>query len=222
MMTPLPERGTFRARASQRGVALVVVLMLLLAITGIVAFSARNASFGEIAARNQLDSEVARQAAESALRDAERDLLLTSGTVLPTNARCMRGESRPLQDNVSGFTPDCAGGQCDKKLETYPTTSWVDASTNAEPWWPPVKGGLWGNDPAQKPPTGSCTFTGGVPIGTYTGAPSIQGVALQPEYMVELMQRGTSTYFRITARGYGMSDRTQVVLQSYFWPFTVN
>jgi len=142
---------------------------------------------------------------------------------LPSGARCLRGDSRPLQDNVSGFTPQCNGGQCDKKLETYPTTSWVNSSTNAEPWWPPAKGGLWNNDATQKPPAGSCaTFTGGVPIGTYTGAPAIQGVAIQPEYLIELFQRGTSTYFRITARGYGMSDRTQVVLQSYFWPFTVN
>lgn len=204
---------------------MVVVLMLMLALMGIVAFSARNANFGESSSRNQLDGEIARQAAESALRDAERDLLMPSGALQP-NAKCQRDGARPLESAVAGFSTTCVGGQCDKALNDYKTTSWVASSTNAEPWWPTDKGGSWG-DPSTKPQAvsaGTCTtFTGGVPIGLYTGAPAVPGVAIQPEYLIEQFSRsgGRVIYYRITARGFGVSDRTQVVLQSYFQPFTI-
>lgn len=203
---------------------MVVVLMLMLALTGIVVFSARNANFGEISSRNQLDSEIARQAAESALRDAERDLLLFDETVLQTNAKCKRENARPVEKFVWAFTSTCLGGQCDKAPNDYKTTNWVASSANAEPWWPSTKGGLWG-DPADKPQTvnaSTCsTFTGGVPIGLYTGASAVPSVAIQPEYLIEQLHRGDDIYYRITARGFGISDRTQVVLQSYFRPFTI-
>jgi len=206
---------------------MVVVLMLMLALMGIVAFSARNANFGEMSSRNQLDGEIARQAAESALRDAERDLLLADGSVLAsTNAKCKREAARPLESAIAGFSTTCVGGQCDKALNDYKTTTWATASTTAEPWWPPEKGGLWG-DPSTKPTTANAatcaTFTGGVPIGLYTGAPAVPGVAIQPEYLIEQFSRsgGRIIYYRITARGFGVSDRTQVVLQSYFQPFTI-
>ena len=55
----------------QRGVALVVVLLFLVAITGISVWTVRQSMLAEGMARNQMDQEVARQAAESALRDAE-------------------------------------------------------------------------------------------------------------------------------------------------------
>jgi type IV pilus assembly protein PilX len=123
---------------------------------------------------------------------------------------------------MSTFTAACKQGQCDKLLDDYQTSSWVDDSTNAEPWWPQGKGGLWG-DPSVKPSAsgGSCNFDGGVPIGTFTGTANIPGVAIQPEYLIEQFTRGRDTYYRITARGFGLDERTQVVLQTYFRPFTV-
>jgi len=62
------------------------------------------------------------------------------------------------------------------------------------------------------------TFTGGVPLGTFTGTPPIRGVALQPEYLIEYVRRGSSEddFFRITARGFGYRAGTEVVMQSYF------
>jgi len=216
-----------RPARQQQGVAMVVVLMLMLALMGIVVFSARNANFGEISSRNQLDGEIARQAAESALRDAERDLLLADGSVLAnSNAKCKRGTARPLESAISGFSDTCIAGQCDKALNDYKTTAWTNASTTAEPWWPGTKGGLWG-DPSTKPQTANAatcsTFTGGVPLGLFTGAPAVPGVAIQPEYLIEQFSRssGRLVYYRITARGFGVSERTQVVLQSYFQPFTI-
>ena len=54
-------------------------------------------------------------------------------------------------------------------------------------------------------------------------ATPIPGVAHQPEYLIELVSRGSNRliFFRITARGFGASENTQVILQSYFQPFTV-
>jgi len=222
MSTNRIPRKTISRRPAARGVAMIVVLMLLLAVTGIAVFSAKNASFGETSARNQLDSELARQAAESALRDAERDLLLDGGVAV-INAKCSRGEGRPLEpDGYRKFSSTCAQGQCVLLPAAYISSTWTTGSTAAEPWWPVSKGGLWGNDPTAKPTAVgvNCTFNGGVPIGTYTGTAAIPGVAAQPEYLIERFERGAkrNTFYRITARGFGLSESTQVVLQTYFRP----
>ena len=117
----VPHRTPLRM---QRGVALVVVLLFLLAITGLAVFSARYASLGEGMARNQLDAERARQAAESALRDAERDLMLTEATQ-PNGAPCDRRPVRPVALYLSSsFTEDCPGGQCSATDNTYGSTDW--------------------------------------------------------------------------------------------------
>lgn len=208
----------------QSGVALVIVLMLLLVITGLALFSARYATMGEGIARNQLDAERARQAAESALRDAERDLLLAEGAA-PAGALCPRAAVRPVFNNFSAFANTCPAGQCAIPDTTYTQSSFTSASTTAEPWWPEGSGGLWNNNFDDKPRGASadCDFDGGVPIGTFTGAAAIAGVARQPEYLIEIVRRGSGrlVFFRITSRGFGVSERTQVVLQTYFQPFTV-
>jgi type IV pilus assembly protein PilX len=211
-----------------RGIALPVVLMILLALTGLALFSARYATLSESSARNQLDAERARQAAESALRDAERDILLADMETRP-GAPCTRGPrvlSR-IGDFGGPSGTACPQGQClgPTSDPISPRPDWSGAGTNAEPWWPESKGGLWNNDVASKPSPGSSatcgTFSGGVPLGTYTGVAQISGVAQQPEYLIELIRRagGDNMFFRITARGFGATDRTQVVMQSYFQPY---
>ena len=207
---------------AQRGVAMAVVLMFLLIITGLALFSARYATMSESMARNQLDAERARQAAESALRDAERDLLLAEG-VKPDAAPCDRRAVRPVFANFAAFSATCDAGQCATPDVAYTQSNWTSGA-NAVPWWA-GEHGLWNNNFDAKPrgAAASCTFTGGVPLGTFTGAPAITGVAHQPEYMIEIVRKasGRLVFFRITARGFGASERTQVVLQSYFQPFTV-
>lgn len=221
---------------SQRGLSLVIVLLFLVAITSIAVLSARKATLQEGAGRNQLDMEVARQAAESALRDAERDL---SGVIMDaSNASC------PPRPEILLFDKDCPNGLCRKVIDddvtksTYANSNWstaVAGSTDkSEPWWPVSKGGLWENSsitdvsstskkPGRTPKNSNycTTFTGGVPLGTYTGAAAINGVAVQPEYLIEYFQKkleGSQEVdaYRITARGFGYTRRTQVVLQTVF------
>lgn len=209
----------------RRGVTMIVVLMFLLAVTGIAVFSARYALFGEGMARNQLDQEVARQAAEAALRDAERDLRLVVG-VTQAGASCprIRVANERLVASSYLFTPECAQGQCFLEKTAYADREWKKSSSNdkAEPWWPSANGGLWNDDFDKKPggKSGSCTFNGAVPLGTYTGVANIAGVAHQPEYLIEYLttDANQNTLFRITARGFGYSENTQVMLQSYFVP----
>lgn len=213
----------------------MVVLLFLVAITSIAVLSARKSTLQEGAGRNQLDMEVARQAAESALRDAERDL---SNTIMDaSNVSCTRPEILPFDSN-------CPTGLCRKETDsaansTYANSNWITAvagsTDKSEPWWPSSKGGLWENSsitddsgtskkPGRTPKNSdNClTFTGGVPFGTYTGAAAINGVAVQPEYLIEYFlkkdgQGGKEVdTYRITARGFGYTRRTQVVLQTVF------
>lgn len=199
-----------------RGVALPVVLLFLLIITIGASFGIRRATLGEGIARNQLDYEVARQAAEAALRDAERDLMLISK---PAGAICDRGKARPIRNSLAlglpYFDSDCPKGQCRFALAYYNTSDYTASPpVNPHPWWPTAKNGLW-NDGAVDPAS-NCNFKGAVPLGTFTGSPKIQGVAAQPEYIVEYMARGDDFAVRITARGFGADRNTETVLQTYF------
>lgn len=219
-------------RPQQSGIALVVVLVFLLALTAISLYGARQAVFGEKIARNVLDAQVARQAAEAALRDAEADLIMAEGRE-PSAAFCTRPGARPMAAKVAALvaTGSCLAGICQltdasrKSVDFNPAKASVGSSTPVvvgQPWWPGEKGGMWNNSFGDKPASKAdkcTTFTGGVPLGTYTGVPHIQEVAQQPEYLIEYMgPRNGRPLFRLTARGFGYDVATQAVVQSYFLP----
>lgn len=232
---PNPEKPpmTTVARSARstkvRGMSLIIVLMFLTAITGLTIWSVRQSILGEGLARNQLDLQVAKQAAEAALRDAERDIM-NLNAVANVNASCTRGRARPPQ--ASDFNDICTQGLCILPEADYAQSKWSGASgAVAEPWWPTGRGGRWNNDFDEKPDrtvtpvdTTKCAFEGGVPLGTFTGVAAIKGVAVQPEYLVEYFRRPNATsyqpsnFYRITARGFGYTQRTQVVLQTVFSP----
>jgi type IV pilus assembly protein PilX len=220
----------------QQGVALIVVLIFIVALTSLAIYSSRDVSLSERVARNQLDIQVAREAAEAALRDAEFDLLLTSG-VRRTGARCARTNTRPVVDNIFEFSPGCVGGQCALPQSLYDSSNFSSATTTTtaliiatttnngsptitgEPWWPLSKGGQWNDDASTKATAvdTNCSFSGAVPFGTFSGKSPIIGVARQPEYIIEYLLVGK--FFRISARGFGRNPSSEVVLQTYFRPF---
>ncbi len=208
----------------QSGVTLVIILLFMatLAIGGL--YTARSALMGEKLARNQLDYQVARQAAEAALRDAELDLMISNGSQTPSGAGCSRGSTRPVLSAVAYFNSDCLAGQCQfmttaQRLAADYSEASAGGSVPAEPWWPRSNGGKWEYS-SDKPGPGSsvncATFTGGVPLGTYTGAKSLVGVSQQPEYLIEAIRRGSTYLFRITSRGFGVRPGSEVAMQSYF------
>jgi type IV pilus assembly protein PilX len=208
----------------QRGAALVVVLLFTLAMTIMALWGASSTSLSERLARQQLDAQVAREAAEAALRDGEFDLLLATGAIR-AGAYCARGNARPIRDSVAHFSADCRQGQCALPAARYENSNYSLASAIntefAEPWWPATKGGQWNNDLSSKPArfAQNCNFSGGVPFGTYTGRAKILGVSRQSEYLIEYFRLGQNDYFRINARGFGRHPNTEIVLQSYFQPF---
>lgn len=214
----------------QQGIALVVVLVFLLALTAISLYGARQAVFGEKIARNVLDAQVAYQAAEAALRDAQADLTMPEGKE-PIGAFCFRTGMRPIASNVAMLVDraTCLGGICrltDAQYAALNLSTAAAASSPTEvtgqPWWAEDKGGRWNNTWTSKPQAvnDQCsTFTGGVPLGTYTGVTRIAEVAQQPEYIIEYMgPRNLRPLFRITARGFGYDRATQAVVQGYFVP----
>ena len=204
-----------------RGIALPVVLMFLLIITVVVGFGARRALFGERLSGNQLDYEVARQAAEAALRDAERDLLMSQPRAATSLSVCSRPTGhRPLgrysaepgaASNAVGvedqFDGLCTRGQClftdknDWQSNSYWRTAPI-ASSNCD------------------------NFTSAVPLGHFTRTLPLLGVARQPEYLIDYFKVtiGEDTQFRmrVTARGFGQTETTQVVLQTFINPGWAN
>ena len=221
-MTPAPFPASLATtRPEARGIALPVVLLFLLIITVAASFGIRRATLAEGITRNQLDYEVSRQAAEAALRDAERDLRLVLPTgSMPGGAICTRDDARPIIDRTGPpyFGVTCPAGQCRQPLKYYDTSDYTaDPPKNPHAWWPTAKLGLWGNNTVEK--AADCTFSGAVPLGTFTGTPKVSGVARQPEYLIEYMARGDDVVMRITARGFGTDIKTETVLQSYFRPF---
>ena len=204
-----------------RGISLPIVLIFLAVISLLATVGIRRATVSESLSRNQMDHEVARQAAEAALRDGERDLFIVEkdGLKLP-GALCERGEDREVGLLVSqpNFGKTCPRGQC-AFTKPYYDASNFDATpvVNPQPWWPVGKGGLWNNDLSTKP-TGeyvNCTFVGAVPLGTFTGTPRLAGVVRQPEYLIEYIRLGEDSLIRVTARGFGSNAQAEVVLQSY-------
>jgi len=192
------------------GIALPIVLMFMLVITVAAGFGIRRAILGEGVTRNQLDYEVARNAADAALRDGERDLFMQSKAATAT---CDRMVNRPLGDAIKPpyWGSNCPNGQCYVTPE-YLASGVYSTGTNPQPWWPDANNGKWGNNVTA---AATCTFNGGVPIGTYTGTPKISGVARQPEYLIEYIARAEDPVLRVTARGFGADVNTEVVLQTY-------
>jgi type IV pilus assembly protein PilX len=199
----------------ERGVTLPTILFFLLVITIAASYGIRRLMLDESGARNPLDQEVAREAAEAGLRDAERDLRLAyEAGKKPDGAACSRDRERPLPDGLVPplFNASCTRGQCRFELDASLDGADInDPKARPQPWWPSHKNGKW-NDGAK---TG-CSFDGGVPLGTFTGTPRLTEVARQPEYLIEYMRRGTSDYFRISARGFGSDLHTEVVLQTFY------
>ncbi|MBS0318586.1 MAG: pilus assembly protein PilX, partial [Proteobacteria bacterium] len=68
------------SRAAQRGASLLVVLLILMVVTVLGLGSAQIAMMGERGARNDRDLQVAWQAADAALLDAEADMMGSGGT----------------------------------------------------------------------------------------------------------------------------------------------
>lgn len=187
----------------QQGASLIVLLLMLTSVLMLGMSAAYIALHGEKAVRNDRDRQVALQAAEAALADAEQDLEHSSRSHIFAH------------DKTDGFVAGCNTGQVDLYL---------GLCRRAEPALVPV----W-----QVVDFLSAEDNVSVPYGHFTGRLFQNGkgmlTAKSPRYVIELMSLDLSSkndeasatsepdyFYRITAIGFGMRDSTRVVLQSYY------
>ena len=191
----------------QRGISLVIVLVLMIAALFLGASAAVIAIQAEKASRGDRDRQVAFEAAEAALNDAAIDI---EGTAAAASAgRVFSADSTlgfpPLDGSVTCFTAKNTDsfGLCRQPVPGQPA-AWLSAdfsvsTINAES----VAYGHFTN-------ANFATGTGNLP-------------SRLPRYVIELMpdvQAGGSGqklqfFYRITAIGFGANPNTSVVLQSF-------
>jgi type IV pilus assembly protein PilX len=186
----------------QRGIALVVSLVLLIMVLLLGVSAAQLSLQGEKAARSERDRNVAFLAAEDALKDAEHDIDDSGDPA-----------RRAAFASGDGFAEVCdaAGGSAGLRVR-------VPAA--ATPVWQQV-------DLSGVEDGGGCT----VAHGAYTGAAMPTGEGFlpftKPRYVIERMecrQPGDDASasapprycYRVTAIGFGARPETEVVLQSVF------
>jgi len=202
MRTPVPSNAA--PRVHQQGVALIVVLLILLVASLLGAGAARIALMAERGARNDRDAQLAWQAAEAALVDAELDI---HGPA-PGSRSTLLGA---LQ-NTNAFAADC-GQSSGEAPDGLGLCALVDTGA---PAWLTV-------DFTQ---TGANARTVG--FGHFTGrefAAGANGIqpAQAPRYVIEPLvdpgNRDLSSVryvFRITAMGFGPRPEIQSVAQTIY------
>lgn len=195
----------------QRGASLLVSLLMLVAILVLGISAAQIALQGEKASRNDRDRQIAFQAAEAALMDAELDI---ENSPDATKSRSQQFS----KDSASGFPGDgeeaCRFGEANINLGLCRR-----ATDGAAPIWQTVD--FLDSD---------SSTTSSVPYGKFTGQafPTGKGSlpSKLPRYVIELMlynkegesaDTGKASYFyRVTAVGFGARETTQVVLQTFY------
>ncbi len=233
-------RGARLARRSQSGVILVVTMLFLIMLTLIGTAAINMSTSEERMARSMRDYNVAIQAAEAALRDAQYDILNAGPWLQPV--RHISGQS--------GFNNSCTGGLCT-----------VIAGAGNRAWEAPSNQNLWLSN--------TTSLDKSRPIGTHTGnfrlpmsnfpaetLPSAQaldaanalapipapvqirvgGVSRQPRYLIEAIpddrpgqsvsaqgiagynQGGLEFVYRVSSIGFGSDPNTRVVLQMMYKP----
>jgi len=185
--------------ATERGASLIIVMMILVIVSLLGVGGAQIALMGERGARNDRDQQVAWQAAEAALIDAEADMLNSNNA---TRKAQFDGKS------TVGFAQGCGASS--------PLRGLCDLVQTGKPAWLTVDFGSTDADAKA------------VEFGEYTGHSFAMGnVGVQPaqapRYLIELVpdpvgDKGEPPKFlyRVTAMGFGPRSDTQAVLQMIY------
>jgi type IV pilus assembly protein PilX len=180
----------------QRGASLIVVMMILMIVSLLGVGGAQIALMSERGARNDRDLQVARQAAEAALLDAEVDMM---DTTKPRQS-LFDGKSRTgFMVGCGTSTADLSAGLCDITVSGKPAWLTIDFTNTA----------------ANAPSTAFGTFTGRL---FATGAVGVQP-AQAPRYIIELLEdplSKKSVVYRVTAMGFGPRTDIQAVIQMIY------
>lgn len=193
-----------RARAArQNGLALIFVLVMMTIAMSIAIVAARNTLLTEQSARNDRDRQIAFQAAELALNDAELDIMDPN-----SDRGCKIGTAKLLPSDNCAATADgrglCGNDASLGNTPLYKAIDWADTNDATRKY---VKYGEFTGREATLPVLTS-TYKKPRYIIVQTTMPAIvpfDGGKRQFE---------TTSAYRVYALGYGMSDKTQVLLES--------
>lgn len=204
----LKNRFMCRKNSAQQGASLITSLILLIVISMLGISAAQIALEEEKASRNDRDRQIAFQAAEAALDDAELDIENS-----PDSAK---SRSHIFSPNSSLGFPDDDEASCRSGKGNIYLGLCHHTNEETKPVW--LTANLMEESPAQN----------AVPYGTFTGRlfPVGKGSlpSKLPKYIIELLaysQDGESAdqvsyFYRVTAIGFGTRDTTKVVLQAYY------
>ena len=198
---------TASAHRRQAGSSLIITLLMLMAVMLLGLSAAQIALSSEKASRNDRDRQVAFQAAEAALIDAELDIQ-NSPSSFTRSALFSR-------DSALGF-PSETDANCGAGLNSQNLGLCNRKPSGVTPAWQAV-------DFSDV----NLTTTQSVPYGRFTGQAFTVGNGSSiraPRYVIELMvfnQPGESAdkisyFYRLTAIGFGIRESTQVVLQTFY------
>jgi type IV pilus assembly protein PilX len=227
----------------QKGFVLVTALIFLMVLSLLGIMAVRSSLFEERLSANDRDLTFARENAELALRDAERDILgrRFSGQFCSAApcATLRPVSTRPGNITETGnwwiSTGDAVNSILDLNLSAiiplnqqgiYPARAAEDC---AKPLW---SGANWQDGVI---PARTCAGSIGIPLptvqyGQFTDAPFPALDVPRPRYIAEIITpvdarlaaSSTKVFFRITAVGFGrttgVAGRTSVTLQSVFSP----
>jgi type IV pilus assembly protein PilX len=195
--------------AAERGASLIVVMLMMIVVLSLGVSAAQLALQGEKVSRNDRDRQVAVQAAEAGLMDAEQDIEKSPD---PAKSR----SALFAADSMLGFVDGCGDGGTNLGLCTL---------NEAAPAWKTVDF-MDQSSSAKSVPYGKFTgqlFQAGSDSGiSHTSRGSLP--ARLPRYIIELMRDNrpgaaageVSVIYRITAIGFGMRNSTQAVLQTMY------
>jgi len=188
-------RAIARAHVRARGAALVCSLLLMLAAMLVAVSISRTVLAAIASAGAERERSLALEAAEAALRDAERDI---AGGIDPARA------AQFTAAGAAGFVDGCGRGGAGRGL----------CSTTSPPAWQTLDLAEPGN-PALVP----YGYFTGANIGGGTGKGLLP--AQPPAYLIERIAppgaaASLGNFYRITAIGFGSNAATRVVLQSVY------
>ncbi|MBK6999899.1 MAG: hypothetical protein IPH35_08010 [Rhodoferax sp.] len=234
--------------AQQCGFVMVTALIFLMVLSLLGVMAVRGSLFEERFSANDRDLMVARENAELALRDAERDILGLRFNSQPTAlvycapAACTNvrpAGTRPANaadagNFWSGSNPNVEDvARDDGGVGLAIGLQGVYSSASATACGRPVWSGADWQDGVPRTCAGTITTTvPTIPYGTFTDAPFAQQGVTAPRYLIELFRAGelgvnngnsNKLFFRITAVGFGRTTgtggaRTSVTLQTTFSP----
>ena len=208
LAAPLPSRPWSAPPARRsRGVSLIVVLLILVVVSILGVSGIQLAMMGERGTRNDRDQQIAWQAAEAALMDAEFDI-----EGLPASSTTKRNNIfKSIDTQIEKFKTDC--GSSDNQ------TGLCALNDTGTPAWLTVDFTLTGTS---APTVQFGTFTG---RDFPSGSKGVQPVR-PPRYVIEPIRdpRFARTrpvteqlyVYRVTAMGFGPNAETQAVVQMIY------